>query len=202
MRQKENDPMTQFKIHTIESAPEGSRPFLEQLNQQLGFVPNLAATMAESPRMLEGFTSLRSIFARGSLSGVEREVIAMTVAFDNQCAYCMAAHSTAAKRHGASEEVLSAVRAGELPADPRLAALSSLTHQVVRKRGQIAAESIGTFLEVGFTQSQLLELLVGVSMTTLASYMYHLAGTPPDAAFQPQTWMVPSSLALAWGTES
>jgi AhpD family alkylhydroperoxidase len=140
----------------------------------------------------EGFIALRSLFASSSLSGVEREVIAMTVAFDNQCAYCMAAHSTAAKRYGASEDVLSAVRAGELPSDPRLAALSSLTHQVVRKRGQISAENISAFLDAGFTQSQLLELLIGVSMTTLASYMYHIAGTPPDAAFQPQAWMAPA----------
>jgi uncharacterized peroxidase-related enzyme len=184
--------MTQFKIHSIESAPESSRPFLEQLKEQLGFVPNLAATMAESPRMLEGFTSLRSIYARGSFSGAEREVIAMTVAYDSRCAYCMAAHSTAAKRFGASEDVLSAVRAGELPADPRLAALSSVTHQIVRKNGQVSAEDIDTFLGAGFTQAQLLEILVGVSMTTLASYMYHIAGTPPDAAFQAQTWAPPA----------
>ena len=85
---------------------------------------------------------------------------------------------------------------------PRLAALSHLTHQVVRRRGQISAETISAFLEAGFTHVQLLELLVGVSMTTLASYMYQIATTPPDAAFQPELWMVPSGLALAWGTES
>ena len=44
--------MTEFRIHTLESAPESARPLLEQLKQQLGFVPNLAATMAESPLML------------------------------------------------------------------------------------------------------------------------------------------------------
>jgi uncharacterized peroxidase-related enzyme len=184
--------MTQFTIHTLESAPEGSRRLMEQLNTRFGFVPNLAATMAESPAMLEGFVSLQSLFASSSLSGVEREVIAMTVAFDNQCAYCMAAHSTAARRHGASEDVLRAVRAGGLPADARLAALSSLTHQLVRKRGQISAEDISAFLEAGFTQSQLLELLIGVSMTTLASYMYHIAQTPPDPAFQAQAWQAPA----------
>jgi len=71
-----------------------------------------------------------------------------------------------------------------------------------RKRGQISAENISAFLDAGFTQSQLLEVLVGVSMTTLASYMYHIAGTQPDAAFQPQSWMAPAWLTLAWGTES
>ena len=184
--------MTEFTIHTLESAPESARPFLEQLKQQLGFVPNLAATMAESPLMLEAFRSLQGIFARGSLSGVEREVVAMTVAFETNCAYCMAAHSTAAKRHGASEEVLNAVRSGTLPADPRLVALRRFTHQVVGKRGQVSAEDMRTFLDGDFTQAQLLELLVGISMTTLASFMYHLAGTQLDAAFQPQAWAPPS----------
>ena len=57
--------MTEFTIHTLESAPESARPLLEELKQQLGFVPNLAATMAESPLMLEAFRSLQGIFARG-----------------------------------------------------------------------------------------------------------------------------------------
>ena len=116
----------------------------------------------------------------------------MTVAFETNCAYCMAAHSTAAKRYGASEEVLNTVRSGALPADPRLAALSRFTHQVVGKRGQVSAEDVRTFLDADFAQAQLLELLVGISMTTLASFMYHLAGTPPDAAFQPQAWAPPT----------
>ena len=184
--------MTKFTIHTLESAPESARPLLEQLKQQLGFVPNLAATMAESPLMLEGFTALRAIFARGSLSGVEREVVAMTVAFETNCVYCMAAHSTAAKRHGASEEVLNAVRSGASPADRRLAALSRFTHQVVSKRSQVSAEDIHSFLDADFTPAQMLEVLVGVGMTMLASLMYHLAGTPLDAAFQAQAWAPPA----------
>ncbi len=184
--------MTEFTIHTLESAPESAKPLLEQLKQQLGFVPNLAATMAESPLLLEGFTSLRAIYARGSLSGIEREVVAMTVAFETNCAYCMAAHSTAAKRQGASDEILNVVRSGTLPADRRLAALSRFTHQVVGKRGEVSSKDIRAFLDAGFTQAQLLEVLVGVSMTALASSMYHLADTPLDAVFQAQTWAPPT----------
>jgi uncharacterized peroxidase-related enzyme len=184
--------MTEFTIHTLETAPESARPLLEQLQQQLGFVPNLAATMAESPLMLEGFIALRAIFARGSLGGVEREVVAMTVAFETNCAYCMAAHSTAANRHGASEKVLNAVRSSALPADRRLAALSRFTHQVASKHNQVSAEDIQSFLDADFTQAQLLEVLVGVGMTMLASSMYHLAGTQVDAVFQAQAWVPPA----------
>ena len=64
--------MTEFNIHTIESAPQASKPSLEQLQRQVGFIPNLAATMAESPYLLEAFTSLRAINGRGAFTQVER----------------------------------------------------------------------------------------------------------------------------------
>lgn len=41
--------MSQFHIHTIDSAPAESAAALHALEQGLGFIPNLAATMAESP---------------------------------------------------------------------------------------------------------------------------------------------------------
>jgi hypothetical protein len=44
--------MSDFPIHTIDSAPSGSRPLLEKLAAEVGFVPNLAASMAESPTTL------------------------------------------------------------------------------------------------------------------------------------------------------
>jgi uncharacterized peroxidase-related enzyme len=180
--------MTEFTIHTLASAPESARPILEQLKQGIGFVPNLAATMADSPRVLEAYTTLHAVFTRGSFTPVEREIVAMATSYDNQCTYCMAAHSTFAKAYGAGESDLHAVRAGKEPTDPRLAALTKFTHQVVRKRGQVSAEDIHTFLHAGFTQPQLLEVLIGVSQATLASLVHHMARTPLDEGFRPQTW--------------
>ena len=180
--------MTEFTIHTLASAPESARPILEQLKQGISFVPNLAATMAGSPRVLEAYATLQAIFARGSFTPIEREIVAMTTSYDNHCTYCMAAHSTFAKAHGAAESVLNAVRAGKEPNDPRLAALTNFTHQVVRKRGQVSAEDIRTFLDAGFTQPQLLEVLIGVSQATLASLVHHMARTPLDEGFQSQAW--------------
>jgi uncharacterized peroxidase-related enzyme len=180
--------MTEFTIHTLASAPESASPILEQLKQGIGFVPNLAATMAGSPPVLEAYTMLHGIFARGSLTPVEREIVAMTASYDNRCTYCMAAHSTFAKAQGATESVLSAVRAGKEPNDPRLAALTRFTHQVGRRRGQVSAEDIHAFLDAGFAQPQLLEVLVGVSQATLASLVHHMARTPLDDGFQPQAW--------------
>lgn len=180
--------MTTFKIHTIETAPESSKPILEQLEQGVGFVPNLAATMADSPGVLKAYTTLHGIFSAGSFSPVEREIVAMTTSYVKQCTYCMAAHSTFAKAHGASDDVLEAVRTGKLPTDPRLAALVRFTHEVACNGGQASAEEIGAFRMAGFSQAQVLEVLVGVSQATLASLVHNMAQTPVDEGFQSLAW--------------
>lgn len=179
---------SKYIIHTMDSAPEDSKPILEKLKNEVGFLPNLAATMSESPRMIEAFTTLRDINRRGSFNAVEREAIAIAVSFETNCSYCMAAHSTFAKLSGASENFLSALRAGESPVDQRLAILSNFARQVVRQKGQTTKEEIQSFLGAGFTKAQLLEVLVAISMTTLANYMSHIANPPVDEAFQTQAW--------------
>jgi uncharacterized peroxidase-related enzyme len=185
--------MRHFTTHTIQSAPESTKPILEQLQQGLGFVPNLAATMAGSPSLLEAYVGLNSSFGRGSFSPVERELVLMTTSYENACSYCMAVHSTFAKVHGASELDLNAVRAGKLPADTCLAALVNFTRQVVRKKGQVSNEDIQSFLEAGFSEAQILEVLIGVSQGSLASLVHHMTGAKLDEGFQAQEW---TSLSL------
>jgi hypothetical protein len=73
-----------FQIHTLQSAPAESLPALRALEQGLGFVPNLAATMAESPVLITGFVELRKTLAESELTGVERETVALAVSLENQ----------------------------------------------------------------------------------------------------------------------
>jgi|SRR5262245_20879867 len=109
--------MSSFTVHTIESAPEGSKSILANMKSEVGFIPNLAATMAESPALLEAFTSLRTINGqKSSLSASDRELVSIAVATEYGCSYCVAAHSTFAIKAGASEGVVAAVREGGRPA--------------------------------------------------------------------------------------
>jgi uncharacterized peroxidase-related enzyme len=172
----------------LETAPADSKPILGKLKDEVGFLPNLAAAMSESPRMLEAFMTLRDINRRGSFNPVEREVIAIAVSFETNCSYCMAAHSTFAKMTGASENLLGALRSGQSPVDQRLATLSNFARQVVSQKGQVTKEELQSFLKAGFTKAQLLEVLVTISMTTLANYMSHIANPPVDEVFQAQVW--------------
>ena len=185
--------MSRFQIHTIDTAHPDSRAALEGLRQEVGFLPNLAATMAESPTLIEGFTTLRQILGRSSFSPVERETIALAVSFENDCTYCMAAHSTFAKMGGISEPALEALRVGGTPSDERLGALASYTRHVMSTRGYATGEATQRFLDAGFTPAQAPGVIAAIMCTTIANYAHNLTGCALDPQFQPQAWTSPAS---------
>jgi uncharacterized peroxidase-related enzyme len=182
--------MPEFSVHTIESAPPDSRRSLEGLQKEIGFVPNLAATMAESPALVEGFTGLRSTLARSTFTPLEREVISLVVSFDNSCSYCMAAHSTFAAKQGASDADLQALRLGDAPSDRRLGALATYTRQLTANRGHVSEEAQRALLDAGFTRAHLLEVIAVIAFTTIANYAHNVTHCPIDVAFQAQSWPV------------
>jgi uncharacterized peroxidase-related enzyme len=180
--------MSKFEVHTIDSAPAGSTPALRALEQGLGFVPNLAATMAESPALVNGFVDLRKTLAGGELTGVEREIVALAVSLENDCDYCMAAHSTFALMQKADREAVSAARQGDEPDDPKLAALYRYARSLVAKKGHVTRELSQALLDAGYTRAALFEVVAQVGHTTLANFAHSISKAPLDNAFEPQAW--------------
>lgn len=175
--------MTTFSIHTLESAPAESVPSLRTLEQGLGFVPNLAATMAESPTLIGGFVDLRKTLAGGELTGVEREIVALAVSFENDCDYCLAAHSAFALMQNAEPDAVAAARAGDPLADPRLAALYQFARCLVRAKGQVSEDETRALLDAGFSRSALFELVAQAGHTTIANFAHSISNAPIDRAF-------------------
>jgi uncharacterized peroxidase-related enzyme len=180
--------MTDFRLHQIDSAPAGSAEALRALEQGLGFVPNLAATMAESPVLVSGFVDLRKTLAGSELSGVEREIVALAVSLENVCDYCMAAHSTFALMQQADEEAVAAARQGREPEDPKLAALYGFARSLVTKRGHVDKEETQALLDAGYSRRALFEVVAQVGHTTLANFAHSISDAPLDDAFEPQAW--------------
>jgi len=176
--------MSEFPIHTIESAPPASRPSLQRLQQEIGFVPNLAATMADSPALLDGFTSVRNILGSSAFTRLERETISLAVSVANDCSYCIAAHSVFARMAGGSEPDIAALRDGAAPDDARLAALAAYTRHLVANRGHASDEAKHALLDAGFTRAQLLEAIAVVAFTTIANYAHNVSRCAIDPQFQ------------------
>jgi len=127
--------MTSFQQHSIESAPDGAKPILEGARRALGFVPNLYATMAAAPALLEGYTMLSGVFDKSTLSPTERQIVLLTTSFENDCDYCMAAHTAIAGMQKVPDDIVQALRDGTPIADGKLEALRTFTRRLVQARG-------------------------------------------------------------------
>jgi uncharacterized peroxidase-related enzyme len=180
--------MTDFSVHTIDSAPAESAEALRALEGALGFVPNLAATMAESPALLNCFAEARSTLAGSTLSGAEREIVALAVSFENECPYCMAAHSTFALMQHADLDAVAAVRVGRDPADPKLAGLYRFARSIVAKKGHVDDADSEKLLDAGYSRAELFDVVAQVANTTLANLAHNITDVPLDTAFEPQAW--------------
>lgn len=180
--------MSAYQVHTIETAPAGSKPQLEGLRSGIGMIPNLAAAMAESPELLRGFLNLRAIFYGGTFTPVEIQVLALTNAFENACAYCMSLHSAFALKEGVSRETVDALRAGESPKEPKLRALSALSRKLVRDRGRVHEQDLRAFQDAGYSKAQALEVILGVAVSILPNFAHHMTTCPIDSAFEPHLW--------------
>ena len=180
--------MSAFAVHTIDSAPADSTTSLRTLEQGLGFVPNLAATMAESPILVNGFVDLRNTLATGELTGVEREIVALAVSLENDCDYCMAAHSAFALMQKADQNAVSAVRRGDEPEDPKLAALYRYARTLMASKGHVTPEDSQALLDAGYTRAAILEVVAQAGHTTLANLAHGISKAPLDDAFKPQAW--------------
>lgn len=179
--------MLDLETHTLTSAPPASQPLLRGLHDAVGFLPNLAARMSESPALLEAFLKLREVSARGSLDPVTRELIAIAVATETGCSYCVAAHSTFARKQDAPEAAVAAARKGVDPDDARLRALLRFTRALVQRRADVP-ERAADVLASGLPVSGLLDALVAIAVPMLATSVFQLDPVPLDAAFQPQAW--------------
>ena len=184
--------MSSFTIHDIDSAPEASKPLLENSEKAFGRIPNLHAVMAESPEHLEAYKTLHVLFERSSLSKVERNVVWMTINVENACHYCVPAHTAIALMQGVDADVVEALRAGAPLKDARLEALRQFTLALVRQRGRLEDAQVAQFLGAGFNRRQILDVLLGLAQKTMSNYANHLADTPVDAAFAQFDWHVPA----------
>jgi uncharacterized peroxidase-related enzyme len=187
--------MSRFNVHTLDTAPAGSKAQLEETKRAWGAIPNLHAVLAEAPAALEGYNALWAIFDRSSFTPAERQIVYLAANFENACHYCMAGHSVLGRKVGLSAETIAALRAGAPLPDPRQEALRRFAALVVRNRGFVDAADIDAFFAAGFGRQQVLEVILGVAVKTISNYANHFADTPLDPFMKDQAWTPPARAA-------
>ena len=180
--------MSKFDVHSVETAPEKSKPLLEGAKKAFGFVPNLLGVFAESPAALEAYMAVSTAFSKSDLTPAEQQVVLITVSHDNECTYCVGAHSTIAAMHKVPEQVIEGLREDSPLGDPKLEALRTFTRKVLTERGFVAPVDLEDFYAVGYEKRHALEVVAGIAQKILSNYTNHFAETPLDAAFARYEW--------------
>ena len=70
-------------------------------------IPNFWKSLANNPDNLERtWNSLKQIMKKGALDPVTKELIYVAVSITNNCEYCIRSHTAAAKKKGATDQMI------------------------------------------------------------------------------------------------
>ena len=181
--------LSTLHLLTSEDAPEGSRSILESTKAQRGMVPNLYAEMAHSPGLLNTYLSGSAAFRSGSgFDKIGQDIVLLAISRFHECTYCVAVHSVLADRNKVPTEITDSIRAGQAIPDAKLQALNSFTTTMVSTRGRPSAQVLQQFISAGYSEGQVLEIILAIAVKTISNYTNHVFNTPLDAGFLHRAW--------------
>jgi len=173
--------MTRIPVHTVDSAPEGSRDTLNALAGKFGGnVLNIHGAMAHSPAVLETYAAIQEALKDTSTFDAKtREAIALAVGNVDDCSYCQAAHTAGGKAAGLSTQDTIDIRRGTV-ADPKLDALLTLVREQAQHLGHVQDSTWQGALDAGWSDTELTETSAVVALNLFTNYFNHLVQTELD----------------------
>lgn len=181
---------TSLPLRTTEDAdPAVSEP-LKAAQASTGMVPNMYAAMSNLPALLDSYSNAyRKFRAEAGFTPVEQEVVFLAISRFNGCHYCMAAHSFVADMMTkVPTEVTDAIRDGRPIADAKLEALRAFAHVMTESRGMPTPAEAQAFLDAGYTETQILGIILAISAKVISNYSNHIFHTELDPAFAGRAW--------------
>ena len=166
--------MARIQPPEADKIQERSKKFLEAIKAKSGRVPNIFKTMAHSPVALQAFLGLSEALGSATLPLKVREQIALTVAEDNQCHYCVAGHSAMGKMAGLTPEEIESARRAKA-ADSKTNAILQLAKKLSANRGNITDEELESTRRAGCSEEEIFETLTVVTLNLFTNYFNHVA---------------------------
>jgi len=162
--------MSRINTVTNESANPEQAELYAAITSQLGVVPNFLRVFANSPAALRAFLGLHGIAGEGSLSPLTRERIALALAEQNACQYCVSAHSALGRKAGLSGSEIEANRAGGSE-DSKAAAAVSFARSLAEHKGEVTTAELLTVRNAGYSESDIVEIITHVGMNLLTNIL-------------------------------
>jgi len=171
--------LTNISVPTREQVNSESQAIFDQLQKQLGMVPNLYATIGYSSSALSAFLAFSGSVGKDSFSNKEIEAIKLAVSEANDCIYCKSAHTALAKINGFTEEETIQIRNASIK-DEKLNVLTSLARQVAQKAGHVDDTAKERFFDAGYDAKALIDFIAVVAAVTFTNYVHGLTKVDVD----------------------
>jgi uncharacterized peroxidase-related enzyme len=156
-----------------------TKEHLDQLAKRLHRVPNMHATMANAPAVLDAYLAMNAALSHVSLEAVLRERISLTVAAANSCEYCLAAHTAGARALKIDDAEIAAAKEGK-SSNPRYAAALTFARAVVEELGMVNDAEMAAVKKAGWNDAAVLEITACVAANIFTNYFNHVVGTQVD----------------------
>jgi len=163
----------------LETTNDGLAATFASIQKQLGTVPNMMRTMAQSPSVLQGYLSFASALRGGRLSAHVQAQLAMAVAQTNACDYCLSAHTALGRRAGVSDDELTASRDGH-SRDGKTAAALEFALAIIAHRGDVGDQDLARVRAAGFGDDEVAEIIAHVALNIFTNYFNRTARTEID----------------------
>ncbi len=162
--------MSRITTVTNENATAKQQALFDAIQQQLGIVPNFLRVFANSPDALNAFLGLHHIAGNGALDPATRERIALALAQQNECEYCLSAHTAIGRKAGLNSEEINSNRAGDSQ-DAKAAVAVKFAQALVEHTGQVTTAEINELRNVGYSEAEIVEIITHVGMNLLTNIL-------------------------------
>ena len=160
--------MSRINVVNRETASIEQAQLFDAIQSQLGMVPNFLKVLANSPAALKAFLGLHEISNQGSLEPPTRERIALALAQQNACDYCLSAHTALGRKAGLSNTEIEANRAGSSE-DDKAAAAVKFAVALAEHSGEVTTAEILAVRNAGYDDAEIVEIITHVGLNILSN---------------------------------
>lgn len=162
--------MSRINVVEFATANAEQKALMDAIHSQLGMVPNFLKVFANSPVALKAFLGLHGVANEGHLSPLTRERIALALAQQNSCEYCLSAHTAIGRKTGLSNEEMAANRNGSSE-DAKAAVAVKLARSLAAHNGEITTGELVEARQAGYTDAEIVEIITHVGMNVLTNIL-------------------------------
>ena len=170
------------RIETLnpETTTGKSKELFNAVQDKLGFIPNLIKVFGNSPATLQTYLSLGELTGSGNFSNKFREQLALAIAEENTCNYCLSAHTAIGKMNGFNDDQILEIRSGQASWDEKLDALAKFVKSASENRSKPSEETTEALFEAGFNKANLVDIILMIGDKTISNYLHGTTQIPVD----------------------